>query len=112
MRLKKEDIEYVIPHDIDCVSGKIVFDKDGVTEYGEDGSVVMNGRYIENKNLLPPNPITLAEKFKEVFGFEPKRNAWLCDIINCNCRDNCQGCPYDKDNYWDKPYVKAEVQED
>ena len=44
--LKKENIEYVIPSDIDCVSGKIVFDKDGVTEYGADGSVVMKGRYI------------------------------------------------------------------
>lgn len=44
--LKKEDIEYVIPSN--CVSGKIVFDKDGVTEYGADGSVVMKGKYIEN----------------------------------------------------------------
>ena len=106
--LKKENIEYVIPSDIDNVSGKIVFDKDGVTEYDEDGSVVMKGRYVENKNLLPPKPITFAEKFKEVFGFEPSRYNSACDVMNCDCRDTCQGCLYENSD-WDDPYVKAEV---
>lgn len=110
-RLKFENIEYIIPSDIDNVSGKIVFDKDGVTEYGADGSVVMKGRYVENKNLLPPTPMTFAEKFKEVFGFEPSRCNKICDVMNCNYfHDKCQGCPYE-DNDWDKPYVKAEVED-
>lgn len=103
--LKKEDIEYVIPSDIDCVSGKIVFDKDGVTEYSEDGSVVMKGRYVENKNLLPPKPITFAEKFEEVFGFEPNKRYGVCSVMNCDCNDSCNECPYE-DNDWDAPYVK------
>ena len=111
-RLKFENIEYIIPSDIDNVSGKIVFDKDGVTEYSADGSVVMKGRYVEDKNLLLPKPITFAEKFKEVFGYEPNKDIFLCDVINCSSssrRDGCIGCPF-KHNNWDDPYVKAEVE--
>jgi hypothetical protein len=102
--LKKEDIEYVIPSDINCVSGKIVFDKDGVTEYGADGSVVMKGRYVEDK------PMTNAEKFKEVFGIEVNRNVVedVCSAVLCDNFSNCDECPY-RDRYnWDDPYVKAE----
>lgn len=106
--LKKENVEYVIPSDIDCISGKLVFDKDSVTEYSADGDVIMKGRYVEGKNLLPPKSMTFAEKFKEVFGFEPNAYATLCDVVNCNSKENCQGCPYDNFD-WDDPYVKAEV---
>ena len=103
--MKVDDIEYIIPSDIDSVSGKIVFDKDGVTEYGADGSVVMKGRYIEDK------PITFAEKFKEVFGYEPDKDIYICDVMNCIYnKDDCQGCPY-RNNNWDAPYVKAEVED-
>ena len=112
--LKKENIEYVIPSDIDNVSGKIVFDEDGVTEYSADGSVVMKGRYVEDKNLLPPKPMTFADKFKEVFGYEPNKDIFLCDVINCRSssrKDGCIGCPF-KHNNWDDPYVKAEVKND
>ena len=111
--MKVDNIEYIIPSDIDCVSGKIVVDKDGVTEYGADGSVVMKGKYVEDKNLLPPKPITFAEKFKEVFGYEPNKDIFLCDVINCSSnsrRDGCMGCPF-KHNNWDDPYVKAEVED-
>ena len=105
--LKKENIEYVIPSDIDCVSGKIVFDKDGVTEYNEDGSVTMRGRYVENKNLLPPKPMTNEEKFKEVFGFEPNTALTMCDLASCDnfaCGDNC---PYAEICYdwWNEKYT-------
>ena len=85
--IKKENIEYVILSDIDCVNGKIVFDKDGVTD----------------------NPVTFAEKFKEVFGFEPDKYKSMCDMVDCDCRGVCQGCPY-RDWDWDEPYVKEEVE--
>lgn len=103
--LKKENIEYVIPSDINCVSsGKIVFDKDGVTEYDADGSVVMKGRYVENK------PMTNAEKFKEVFGIEVDRNVVenVCSVALCDNFSNCDECPYLDRYNWDDPYVKAE----
>ena len=90
--IKKENIEYVIPHE---------------EEYAE-----VHDEAAENyiKNVLN-KPITFAEKFEEVFGFEPnKDNFSLCDMMNCNyCRDYCQGCPCDN-NDWDDPYVKAEVE--
>ena len=113
--IKKENIEYVIPSDIDNVSGKIVFDKDGVTEYGADGSVVMKGRYVEDKNLLPPTTITFAEKFKEVFGFEPDRQIIedVCIAVDCDEIDNCKKCPlYGVDKHyvdWDDPYKNEEI---
>ena len=102
--MKVDNIEYIIPSDIDSVSGKIVFDKDGVTEYSADGSVVMKGKYIEDK------PITFAEKFKEVFGYEPDKYKAMCDTVNCDCRDSCQGCLYENWD-WDEPYVKADVKD-
>lgn len=94
--LKKEHIEYVIP------SEKVVFDKDGIIEYNTDGSVVVQC----SKNLLPP--MTFADKFKEVFGFEPNRSWDICDSVNCDCREDCNGCIYDI-FHWDDTYVKAEV---
>ena len=117
--LKYEDIEYVIPHEKEVVAnnethgGKIVFDKDGVTEYGTDGSVIMKGRYVENKNLLPPKPMTNAEKFKEVFGFEPIKES-LCELFGvdeCKQYTICQGCPLEGHCEWGDPYVKKEVED-
>lgn len=89
--LKKEDIEYVIPHDEEC---KVVHD-----EVAEN--------YI--KDAL--KSMTNAEKFKEVFGFEPNRSADICDVVDCSYRENCLGCPYEEYDYWDRPYMKVEVED-
>lgn len=85
--LKKENIEHIIPSDIDCISDKIIRDE------------------------VDEKPMTFFEKFKEVFGFEPNRNSAMCDVVYCDFRESCQGCPYnDCDWDWDKPYVKVEVE--
>ena len=102
--LKKEDIEYVIPHEEEHIM--IMGDKDGWYE-----SSYTEERMIELCQKVDP-PITFAEKFKEVFGYEPNRCYNICDVMNCNYfHDDCQKCPY-KDNDWDEPYVKAEVEDD
>ena len=88
--IKREDVEYIIPHETNTKNfGKIVFDKDGI-----DGSVVMRGKYVEK-------PLTNAEKFKEVFGFEPNKTriAEVCDMLDC--RDTiCEDCPYHNKVRW------------
>ena len=97
--MKVDNIEYVIPHEEECK----VNVEDVCKPYTEE-------RMIELCQSVD-KPLTNAEKFKEVFGFEPNRdNFSLCDMMHCNyCKDYCQGCPCDNNN-WDDPYVKAEVE--
>ena len=101
--LKKENIEYVIPHEMSCQ--EIADGLKQAKEYMDD-SVKEN--WEEDDEPL----MTFAEKFKEVFGFEPNVKGFssLCEIMNCDCRDNCQGCLYDNNNDWDAPYMKPEVE--
>lgn len=91
--LKKEDIEYVIPSDIECV---------GYTEE----------QMIELCQKVDP-PMTNAEKFKEVFGFEVNRNVVedVCSVVQCDNISDCNRCPYQSRFEWDDPYVKAEVKD-
>lgn len=57
------------------------------------------------------NPIkTNADKFKEVFGFEPDKTQ--CPYTNksgckhINCFNGCNGCPLN--GFWDKEYRRGE----
>lgn len=88
--LKKEDIEYVIPHE------------EEYKWYTEEQMIALCQSV--------DKPLTNAEKFKEVFGFEPDRSECnMCDIMDCVDKiDSCKYCPY-QNNDWDAPYVKAEV---
>ena len=102
--MKVDDIEYIIPHEEE--NTMIIGDKDGWYE-----SPYTEEKMIELCQKVDP-PITFAEKFKEVFGFEPDKYKSMCDIINCNCKDSCQGCLYENWD-WDVPYicVKSEVKD-
>lgn len=94
--LRYEDVEYVIPHEEENTI--VVGDKDGwyKSSYTEE-------KMIELCQKVDP-PLTFADKFKEVFGFRPNnKNYSLCEIMDCNGRDGCQGCPYDC-REWDDPY--------
>ena len=101
--LKKEDIEYVIPHEEE--NTMIIGDKDGWYEspYTEEKMIELCQKV--------DSPMTFAEKFEEVFGYKPNRNIHVCDIMDCNNEHCCCGsCAY-CDDYWDAPYVKAEVED-
>lgn len=103
--LKKEDIEYVIPHEEE--NTMIIGDKDGWYE----------GSYTEEKMIelcqKIDTPITNAEKFKEFFGFEPSKDS-LCELFgdsNCRKYPACMRCPLDGHCEWDDEYKKVEIKD-
>ena len=93
--MKVDNIEYIIPSDIDNV-----------------GSLYTEEKMIELCQKVDP-PMTFAEKFKEVFGYEVDRITVedICSVVNCDNID-CDKCPYHDKYNWDEPYVKAEVKLD
>ena len=94
--IKKENIEYVIPSNIDNV-----------------GSLYTEKKTNGLCQKVDPS-MTFAEKFEEVFGFEPDRQIIddVCAAVNCDEINDCNKCPlYGVDKHcvdWDDPY-KNEV---
>ena len=85
-KLNYENIEYIIPHEEVC------------KPYTEEQMIALCQSV--------DKPLTNAEKFKEVFGFEPNRYYSLCEVIECGNRENCRGCQHDEkgwDDEWEKP---------
>ena len=52
-------------------------------------------------------PLTNAEKFKEVFGFEPNMGLTMCDLASCGdyvCSSS--HCPYEEHcDWWNEKYT-------
>lgn len=95
--LKKENIDYVIPHE------------DKVTCEDIAKGLEKQAQYC---NAVKENEMTFAEKFKEAFGLEPTRSISLCDIVNCE-GIQCSECSLRSDTRfsWSSPYKKIEVTE-
>lgn len=86
--MKVNDIEYIIPHEEVC------------KPYTEEQMIALCQSV--------DKPLTNAEKFKEVFGFEPNVDS-LCDIMSdsdCGKYPNCSGCPIRKHCEWDDKWEK------
>lgn len=94
-----ESVEYIIPHEEECV--------ECVEENRPSWDVTVKLKDTDN-------PLTNAEKFKEVFGFEVNRDvvADICSVIKCDGINDCDDCPYHDRYEWDDPYVKAEVKDE
>ena len=76
-RLKFSDIIYIIPHEEEC------------KEHTEEAD----------------KPLTNAEKFKEVFGYEPNMGLSMCDLASCD-NYRCNNCPYEEHcNWWNEKYT-------
>lgn len=99
--LKKENIDYVIPHEATCEDIAKGLEKQ--VQYCD----AVKKNYEEDK-------MTFAEKFKEVFGLEPNKNNYLCDVVDCE-GIHCSRCSLsngtDKFDNWYSPYKKIEVTE-
>ena len=90
-KLNYENIEYIIPHEEVC------------KPYTEEQMIAL----CQSVDKPPTN----AEKFKEVFGFEPSNKdvGALCDIMSdsdCGKYPNCSGCPIRRHCEWDDKWEK------
>ncbi len=86
--MQYKDIEYIIPHEEETIREEVV------------------ENYIKDEF----KSITNAEKFKEVFGFEPSKDS-LCELFgdsNCRKYPACMRCPLDGHCEWDDEYRKIE----
>lgn len=96
--MKVNDIEYIIPSDIDNI-----------------GSFYTEEKMIELCQKVDP-PMTNGEKFKEVFGFKPDADSVesLCEMYRNRCAkfEHCDNCPLNNHCEWNDPYVKIEVEND
>ena len=65
----------------------------------------------EEEITCEEDKMTFTEKFKEVFGLEPRRNISLCNMVRCE-EKFCHKCPfYEVLVNWDSPYKKFGVTE-
>lgn len=92
--MKVDNIEYIIPHEEECRAEEVC------KPYTEE-------QMIELCQSVD-KPVTNAEKFKEVFGFEVNRNVVedVCSMVNCNNMDDCNKCPYGSRYNWDDKWEK------